>query len=311
MKILIMGAGAVGGCLGALLAKSGQNVTLVARGENLESIRKNGLLLKHGEEDMVRQNLVATDNPDDLIPSDLVLVCIKAYQTDQAMEVMRKAISANTIIITLQNGIGSQQKLIEKFGVEKVLQGVIYVEAEQLSPGVVTFHGDHPRIIFGGENGVDSSKMTAIEDVLNHSKINASISNDIQRDAWHKLIFISALSGLTCVTRGTFAEVMNNSKTVELVHNVLEEAALVARTLGVNIKPTIVEDTLEELTANSEYLVSSMYADLQNEKPLEIDVITGVISNIAKQLRVDTPINDYIFACLSIHDKRARESYCF
>lgn len=306
-----MGAGAVGGCLGALLAQSGQDVILVARGKNLESIHKNGLLLKHRDLDVVRQNLVTTDNPKDLKPVDLVLFCVKAYQTDLAMKAMRKAVSANTTIITLQNGIGSQQKLMEKFGKEKVLQGVVYVEAEHLSPGVVTFHGDHPRIIFGSENGVDSSEMTAIEDVLNHSKINASISNDIQRDAWHKLIFISALSGLTCVTRGTFAEVMNNSNTVELVHKVLEEAALVARTLGVNIKPTIVQETLAELTANRKNLVSSMYADLQNGKPLEIDVITGAISTISKQISVDTPINDFIFSCLSVHDKRARENYYF
>lgn len=83
-----MGAGAVGGCLGGLLAQSGQNVTLVARGENLESIRKNGLLLKHGEEDMDRLGLFATDNAEELGTADLVLFCVKAYQTDQAMEIM-------------------------------------------------------------------------------------------------------------------------------------------------------------------------------------------------------------------------------
>ena len=304
-----MGAGAVGGCLGGLLAQSGQNVTLVARGENLESIRKNGLLLKHGEEDMDRLDLFATDNPEELDTVDLVLFCVKAYQTDQAMEIMANAVSANTTIITLQNGIGSQQKLMEKFRDRKVLQGVIYVEAEQLSPGVVTFHGDYPKIIFGGENEVNSSRMISIEKILTHSKINASISNDIHRDAWHKLIFISALSGLTCVTRGTFDEVMANLNTSHLVPKVLEEAALVARNLGVNINPSIVQETLEELTANRKNLVSSMYADLQNGKPLEIDVITGAISNTAKEINVDTPINDFIFSCLSIHDKRARGNY--
>ena len=117
-----MGAGAVGGCVGGLLAQSGQNVTLVARGENLESIRKNGLLLKHGEEDMDRLDLFATDNPEELDTVDLVLFCVKAYQTDQAMEIMANAVSANTTIITLQNGIGSQQKLMEKFTNLKLIQ---------------------------------------------------------------------------------------------------------------------------------------------------------------------------------------------
>ena len=311
MQILIMGAGAVGGCLGGLLANSGHEVTLVARGKTLKLIRQNGLVLKHGEKELTMTNLNITDSANDVTPVDLVLFCVKAYQTDLAMKVMKNAVSENTTIITLQNGIGSHQKLIEEFEDGKVLQGLIYVEAEQLSPGIVTFHGAYPKIIFGGTNLNDFSQLNMINQVLNDSKIQSFISDDIQRDAWHKLIFISALSGLTCVTRATFSEVIHNPKTAELVHAVLEETALVARTAGVNIDSNIVRDTLRELEENSENLVSSMYADLQNAKPIEIDVITGEIYRTARRMGVETPVNDFIFSCLSIYDQRARENYDF
>ncbi|MCI0441440.1 MAG: 2-dehydropantoate 2-reductase [Chloroflexi bacterium] len=314
MKILIMGAGAVGGYFGGALSRAGEDVTFIARGRQLEAMQKYDLRVESATmgDFTVRPRVV--ERPDGSWKADLVLLCVKSYQNEEAIEAMRPAVGDDTVVLTLQNGIGGGDQLAAALGRERVLLGAAYIEAMRKAPGVVHQAGGPPRIVFGEEacpersrrDGSESQRGLVIRDTLRRAGIDAQLSPDIMKALWSKLIFICALSGMTCITRASFAEVIDTPQTRELTWQVMREAFSVGRASGVGLDGDIVEKTMAEFQRDKQDLISSMYLDLQAGNPLEIGVINGAVSRIGKEVGVATPVNDFITACLAIADNRAR-----
>ena len=305
MKILVMGAGAIGSCYGGLLARSGEDVALVARGANAEAIRGHGLSVNSATEGpfTVRPNVI--EKPDGTWLPDLVLFCVKGYDNEAAMELMVPAIGPSTSILTLQNGLGSGDQLADRFGRERILLGAAYIEAERRGPGNVEHYGSRPRIVFGEENGAASDRASMIRQTLQEAGIDAQVSEDIYRDLWSKLVFICSLSGMCCITRSSFAEVLDNPETSALALEVMQEAYVVGRAGGVNLPDDIVKSHMEHFRREKDELVSSMYMDLQAGNRLELSVINGAVSDAGTRVGVPTPLNDFIASCLSLADRRA------
>lgn len=306
MKILIMGTGAIGGCYGGLLARSGEDVLFVARGENLKTISERGLRVESATYGNFTVHPRVVEKPDSKWKAELILFCVKGYHNETAMETMAPAIDDSTSILTLQNGIGGGDQLAKRFGKDKVLLGAAYIDAERKSPGIVAHTGSSPRIVFGEIDGTTSQRAITIRDTLQNSGIEAQLSADILVDLWSKLIYICALSGMSCITRASFAEVMNTPETRELTRRVMEEAYAVARATGVRLVENMVEKTMQTFAETSTELVSSMYADLRAGNPLELSVINSSICRIGKELNIPTPVNDFITSCLTIADKGGR-----
>ena len=306
MRILVMATGAVGGYFGALLARSGNRVSFVARGDNLAAIRTGGLRVQSVTSgDFVVEEADVTDQLDGSWSADLVLFCVKGYQSDVAIEAIRPAVGASTAILTLQNGLGSGDRLSDAFAAEAVLLGAAYVEAERRGPGVFAELGGTCRIVFGEPDGTRSARGLNVLETLNAAGIDAVLSEDPTLALWNKLAFICALSGMTCICRASFSEVMDNAGTADLTRQVVEEAAAVGRALGVKLAPDLVEQTMLGFQRDKEELVSSMYGDLVAGKPLELDNLNGAVSSLGKQHGVATPVNDLITACLTISHRRA------
>lgn len=306
MKILVMGTGAVGGCLGGMLARTGEEVTFVARGQHLEAVRRQGLRV---ESTLVGDFVVrapAVERPDGSWKADLVLFCVKSYSNTQAIETIRPAVGGSTAILTLQNGIGSGEQLAAAFGWDRVLLGAAYIEAMRKGPGVVGQAGPC-RIVFGEPDGRQSQRALRVRDALQRAGVEAELSSDVMAALWSKLVFICALSGMSCITRSSFAEVMDTPATCDLAERVMREAEAVARARGVKLDADIVERNMAYFQENKKDLVSSMYLDFQAGNPLELSVINGAVSRLGKEAGVATPINDFITACLSVADQRARK----
>ncbi len=306
MKVLVMGAGAVGGYFGGVLARRGEDVTLIARGEQLKAIRERGLRVESAAHGAFVVRPRAVERADGTWQADLVLYCVKSYDSPQAIEAMRPAVGPATTVLTLQNGVGSGDALAAAFGRGRVLLGAAYIEAMRKAPGVVAQAGSQ-RIVFGEEDGRRTPRALRVLDTLKGAGIDAVLSPDIHRDLWNKLIFICALSGMSCITRASFAEVLDTPETLELTWRVMREAEAVGRARGIPLDKDIVEATMAEFQATKQDLISSMYLDLQAGNPLELDVINGAVVRIGRELGVPTPVNEFIVACLRIANSRAQQ----
>ncbi len=300
-----MAAGAVGGYFGGLLARAGEDVLFIARGDTLRAIRERGLRVESVTSGDFEIRANAAGRPTGAWTADLALFCVKGYDNAAAIETMRPAIGADTAILTLQNGLGSGDELAAAFGRGRVLLGAAYVDAAQPAPAVYREQGGACRILLGEPDGGESERGESLVRELGAAGIEAAVSADIQKTLWEKLIYICALSGMTCVTRSSFAEVMDTPQTAALAEAVVAEAAAVGRAAGVNLGADAVERTMDILRADKDSLLSSMHADLMAGKPLEVGNLNGRVSRIGREYGAPTPINDMIAACLTPAHNRA------
>ena len=267
MKILVMGTGGVGGYFGALLARSGQDVTFVAGGEHLDAINRHGLRVESVAVGDFTVHPTALERPDGAWKADVVLFCVKSYHNEGAIEAITPAVGESTSILTLQNGVGSGDQLADAFGRDRVLLGAVYIDAMRKSPGVVAQIGGPCRIVFGEENGRLSPRGIELQQVLQRAGIDTDLSEDVLTELWNKLIFICALSGMTCVARASFSEVLDSPGTLDLTWRVLREASEVGRAKGVGLDADIVESTMSNIQRFHRSMVSSMHLDLAAGNP--------------------------------------------
>lgn len=294
-----MAAGAVGGYFGGLLARAGADALFIARGDTLRALRERGLRVESVTSGDFAVHAAAAERPGAGWTADLVLFCVKGYDNAAAIETMRPAVGPDTTILTLQNGLGSGDELAAAFGRGRVMLGAAYVDAAQPAPGVYREQGGACRILIGEPDGAASERGAALAQALGAAGIEAAVSADIQKTLWEKLIYICALSGMTCAARASFAEIMNTPETAEMAEKVVAEAAAVGRAAGVNLDGRAEERTMAILRADKEHLLSSMHADLMAGKPLEVGNLNGRVSRLGRELGAPTPLNDAIAACLT------------
>ena len=306
MKILIMGTGAIGGCYGGLLARSGQDVVFAARGDNLRVIRESGLRVESATFGDFTVQPEAVDALDGSWMADFVLLCVKGYHNEQAMSDMSPAIGDGTTILTLQNGIGSGEELARRFGADKVLLGAAYIDAERTEPGVFAQRGSPPRIVLGEENGEISDRAQAVSDALRRANIETEVSPNVLTALWSKLVYICALSGMSCITRASFSDVLETPETYAMTMQVMTEALKVGQASGVPLNDGLPDSVMAGFMEEKGGLISSMHTDLVAGNPLEVSLINGAVARIGSEVGVDTPANSFIAACLAIADNRAR-----
>ena len=306
MKILIMGTGAIGGCYGGLLARSGQDVVFAARTDNLRVIRERGLRVESATFGDFIVHPDAVDTLDGSWKADLVLFCVKGYHNAQAMEDVSPAVDDGTTILTLQNGIGSGEQLAQRFGADKVLLGAAYIDAERTAPGVFAQRGSPPRIVLGEEDGELTDRAKAIAEVLRQAEIETELSSNVLTALWNKLVYICALSGMSCITRSSFSDVLETPETYSMTMQVMTETLKVGQASGVPLDDELPNSVMAGFLEEKSGLISSMHTDLVAGNPLEVSHINGAVARIGKNVGVDTPANSFIAACLAIADNRAR-----
>jgi 2-dehydropantoate 2-reductase len=301
-----MGTGAIGGCYGGLLARSGEDVVFAARGDNLRAIRNVGLRVESATFGEFLVHPKAVDVLDGSWAADLILLCVKGYHNEQAMSDMSPAVGDNTTILTLQNGIGSGEQLAQRFGADRVLLGAAYIDAERTAPGMFAQRGSRPRIVLGEEDGELTDRAKAIADALRRADIETELSSNVLTALWSKLVYICALSGMSCITRASFSEVLETQETYALTMQVMAEALKVGQSSGVPLDDELPNSVMAGFLEEKGGLISSMHTDLMAGNPLEVSLINGAVARIGREVGVATPANSFIAACLAIADNRAR-----
>src|SRR5713101_1606915 len=190
MKILVMGTGAVGGFYGAMLARAGHAVMFVARGEQLRALRQKGLAVKSFRGDFHLEQVHATDRPEEAGVCDLVLVCVKFYDTEAAVRLAQAAVGTETTVLSLQNGVENEAQLERECGSAAVMAGMSYIGAELVNPGVVV-HSFSGAIVFGERDG-RTPRAERLERTFLDAGIQAQLSTNITAALWDKLTWNAA-----------------------------------------------------------------------------------------------------------------------
>jgi len=308
MKIMIMGSGGVGSYYGGLLAKQGNDVTFIARGAHLQALRTSGLQVKSVHGDFAIIPAQATDSPAEVSAVDLILFCVKTYDTDDAAKAIQPAVSPQTAIISLQNGVDAVERIGKVVGVEHVLGGVTQISSAIEAPGVVRQVSQFRRIILGELDGSISARAQSIEKTLKETGVTVEITQNIFKALWAKLVFISAASGLGGLTRLPMGDYRSVPETRAMIVSLMKEVETVARAQGIALDADVVQKSLDFIDAAAPQIKASMQLDVEAGRQTELEAMIGVVGRKGREAGVPTPTADFIYAALLPIDLKARHA---
>ena len=296
MRIAVMGAGGVGGCLGALLADAGNDVSLIARGAHLRAIRTNGLRLLRDAGD-ISVKVPATSEPADVGPVDLVLFAVKTYHNAEAIPAIRPLIGPGAAVLTLQNGVETHRQLSAALGPGHALPGAFWSASRVSSPGVIASVGGAPRLSFGEEAGGTSTRAEAILETLTQAGVEAKLSPEPLQVIWSKFVVLCSIAGITSASRTRIAEFIRRPEGLALFTEAMREVDAVGRAMGVNLPPDLVDNSVDFIKGFPDFQ-NSMHADFEYGRPTELEALNGSVVSLGKQTEVSTPLNEFIYAVL-------------
>jgi 2-dehydropantoate 2-reductase len=297
MKIVIVGSGGVGGYFGARLARAGEDVTFVARGAHLQAIREHGMRIRSAVDGEWSVKANAVETLEGHVPADIVLLCVKSYDTEQAAELIRPVVGEHTAILSLQNGIDNEGKLARLYGNDRVLGGVAYIFSNIEEPGVIAHH-QLGRIVFGRLDGQASDRAAAFADACNRAGITAEISRDIRKTLWEKYVFLVALAGTTTVTRLPVKFIREVPETRRLWQLQIDELLALAEADGAALDAEVKARCVRLLESLAPGNYSSLYQDLMNGKRLELDALHGYATRLGESFGMPTPTLFAVYAAL-------------
>jgi 2-dehydropantoate 2-reductase len=297
MKIAIYGAGGVGAFFGGLLVRGGADVHLIARGAQLEALRTSGLLIKSLRLGDIRIAPVQADaDPARIGVCDLVLICVKAHQTPLILEPLQSLVGRETTLVTLQNGVESDDVLAARFGRERVLPGVVYVGATLERPGVIS-HVAAGTIAIGVRDGSDAARLPAVAAALGLSGQPVKIVEDIQRERWLKLLWNASFNPLSAITERTPRDLVAVPSMRQLLVDVMREVIAVAAAQGIALSESAIEEQLA-WTERAPAIRTSMMVDRQHGRAMEADALVGVVVRRGREHAVPTPLSQAMLALL-------------
>jgi 2-dehydropantoate 2-reductase len=305
MRVLVVGAGAVGGYFGALLVRGGHEVVFVARGANLAALRAAGLRVELGAETIHLAAPSAVADPAAAPPPDLVLVCVKSHDTAAVAAALRPVVRPDTIVLSLQNGVENEDVLASVLGLPPLMLALTQIGVALTAPGVVHFSG-RGNILFGEADGRDSARAQAVLAALRQAGIPSEVRADIRVAVWEKLAWNAGFNAVTTITRSTVAEVLALPATRELVVAAMEEVDAVATALGIPVRRWRTARVLADSVAALPDFQTSMLQDLLRGRRLEYDAINGAAVRAAARAGVAAPANHALLALLARLDPGAR-----
>lgn len=304
-----MGTGGVGGYYGGLLAQQSNDVTFIARGAHLYAIRHEGLKVYSVHGDFHIFPAHATDEPINVGPVDLILFCVKTYNTDEAAQAIRAAVGAKTVVLSLQNGVDAAERIGKVLGPEHVIGGATWLSSAVEAPGVIRQISQFRRIVFGELAGGRSERIPTIFEVLNSTGITVEISENIQKVLWTKFVFISAVSSIGSLARLPMGDYRSIPEARDLLSSIMREVEALALAQGVALDRDVVQKSLEFIDNSGPHIKPSMQLDVESGRRTELESMVGVIARKGRELGVPTPVADFVYGSLLPVEMKARGEY--
>jgi 2-dehydropantoate 2-reductase len=298
MKIAIMGAGGMGAYYGANLAAIGQDVAFIARGAHLDAIRRDGLLLTGDGGDHLIKPALATDDPGEIGPVDAVLFCVKLYDVEAAAESIRPLLHAETMVISVMNGVDGPDRIAAVLGARHVLGGAAYASAVIESPGVVSYKSTMASLVIGELDGTVSARAEAFRAACETAAFSCSVSPNILGVLWDKFTLLATNAALCSVCRLPVASIYAEPALVELARAMMEEIVALARARGVAVSEDIIDTSIARSKSFPADMYASMYHDLARGRRMELQGLSGHVVELGAELGIATPRHQTLFACL-------------
>ncbi len=295
LKVAVMGAGAVGCYFGALLARAGHDVTLIARPQHVDAIRRDGLRLETRDFDQ-RLRVAASADASAAQGADLVLFCVKSTDTEAAGAQLRPFVGRDALVLCLQNGVDNAQRLRTVLPPGQVAAAVVYVATEMAGPGHVKHHGR-------GELMLElSARSAAAVRALAAAGVPAEASANVRGALWAKLIINCAYNAVSAIAQRPYGENVASAGILEVMTDVVDECLAVARAEGVQL-PGDMHDAVRRLVATMPTQSSSTAQDLARGKPTEIDHLNGLVVRLGAAHGIPTPANRVLWALVKLLER--------
>ena len=301
MRIAAMAAGAVGAYFGGRMAAAGHDVSFIARRAHLDAIRKNGLIIKSVHGDLQLKNVVATDDPNEVGPVDVILFAVKLWDTETAAKLAFPMVGPDTRIITLQNGVDSFERVAPILGAERTIAGTAYIATVISEPGVISHTSKFAMMRCGRVDGRPDAKLNAFADAAKAAKLDVSVMDDMNSERWQKFIFLSSMAGVNCMTRLPIGKVLADPDTRAFYRQLLSECFAVGKAKGVALPPDYVDDRMTFSDNAPPGMKASMLHDLEAGNRLELDWLTGKVVALGRELGVPTPASEAVYAAVKLH----------
>jgi 2-dehydropantoate 2-reductase len=305
MRIAVMGTGAVGAYFGAKLAAAGHDVAFIARGQHLGAIKRQGLRIISPNGNLRIRSGVFSANPTDAGIVDMVLFCVKSYDTETAAAALGPMIGDHTTILSLQNGVDNPEKIARKWGQRRTLAGVVYIAGQISDPGVM-LHSGGGKIIFGQLDGGANEMTNSVAQTLVGAGIASELSRDIQQVQWTKLLWNAPFCAISCLVRANMKQIVESENLIKLALDCMTEVQAAALTCGVKLSDELVDQTIAFSKSLGEFK-PSMLQDLEARKPLEYEALNGIVVKLLGQAGQPAPINKTFHAMLRYLDETIRE----
>lgn len=303
MKIGIIGMGATGGYISAMLCKSKENVYVIAKGEMLNSIKNNGITLKKDwEHNITVYPKLVTDNANEAGIMDIVFVCVKGYSLKAASKTILPMIGEHTLVIPIINGVESGSKLYSYLGKGKVAEAVMYISSRVEANGIIKQISRSAKIVISSNKNrpIHKRHLERVYNVLSKADIICEVRKDAQIAAWNKYVFHCAFNVTDSYYDVKVKGILEDKMKFETFCNVAKECEEVGRNKGIDLPHNIYETTINTLKSLSKKSVSSMHRDVALGKKFELELFCGDLLRMGKDLGVPTPYTQKAYEKLKI-----------
>jgi 2-dehydropantoate 2-reductase len=275
MRVLVVGAGAIGGYFGGRLLQAGRDVTFLVRPRRATELADTGLTIKspRGNVSLSKPATMLSENIGH--PFDLILLSCKAYDLAGALDSFAAAVGPETMVLPLLNGMKHLDMLDERFGTSKILGGQCVIAATLDAQRVVVHLNDTHKLTFGERDGAISDRIREVASTLGNASFDAILSEDIVKEMWEKWVFLAALASATCLMRAPIGDIVASPGGDEMIRSLLEECRAIAEQAGHLPRSALLEQARAALTAAGSPLTASMLRDVEANAPVEADHIVG------------------------------------
>jgi 2-dehydropantoate 2-reductase len=303
MRILSLGAGAIGGYFGGRLAEAGRDVTFLVREKRRKHLTEHGLRIESVFGNFEGSAKAITESEIDG-PFDVILLTCKAYDLPSAIDAITPAVGKDTAILPLLNGVAHIDVLNDKFGREKVLGGVAKIAATVTPDGTIKHLNDWRYVTFGEQDGAVTPRVQALADAFDKKSVVAKAVPDILQVMWEKIVHLSTAAGMTCLMRASVGEVARTDEGAAIMTEFLERNAEIAAREGFRPSEGFMAEYRKLFSDKSSAYTASMLRDVERKGPIEADHVLGFMLQKARLHNVDATLHRVVYAHLKSYEQR-------
>jgi 2-dehydropantoate 2-reductase len=303
MRVLIAGAGAIGGYFGARLAAAGRDVTFLVRGARAERLRADGLQIVGQERDLTVREPQLVTAAEITAPYDVVLLAVKAFSLDAALDDIALAVGSATMIVPVLNGMRHLDVLAQRFGERAVLGGLCVISSTIDERGRIEMLSPSQDLTYGELSGALSERVRALDATMQNAGFNARASEHIVPEMWQKWVMLATLGAITCLMRGTIGDIVAVPGGTDFTSAMLDEVTAISAAAGYPMDAAFVARARTMNATPGSGLASSMYRDLQSGNDVEADQILGDLVERARGFGLATPLLAAAYTHLKVYQR--------